>query len=74
MTDRMIGMVNKYGVIGAIAIFLVWWLASDVSGKLDHVSRELAAHGAETTFYLRALCINSADTTQEFANCQGGGR
>jgi hypothetical protein len=70
MTDKLATLANKYGAIGAIALFLTWWLASDVSGTLRALAETLNAHSSETAYYMRALCVNSADTPQKLANCQ----
>ncbi len=77
MTDRLADLAQKYGPLAMIAMFLVWYLASDISGKLERqtialseVARAMAAHQAETNFYMRALCFNAADTPQKIANCQ----
>lgn len=70
MTDRMATVANKYGALAAIALFLTWWLASDVSGSIRTLTFTLNAHASDTAYYMRAICINSADTAQKLANCQ----
>lgn len=70
MTDKLASLANKYGIPGALALFLTWWLASDVSGTLRALAESLNEHSSETAFYMRAICVNSADSAQKLANCQ----
>ena len=69
MTERVIAVANKYGVPAALALFLTYWMANDVAGTLRKLDRELADHVSETNFYLRAICINAAESEGERANC-----
>lgn len=82
MTERMVMAANKYGPMAAVGLFLVYWLASDVTGQLDRLQRDLAGfstsmtaaldrHSSETGNLLFAICLNSADTAVEIARCQG---
>ena len=59
----------KYGVAGAIALFLVWWLASNVSGQVTKIQETLGAHVTETNFYLRQICLNTARDETQRAGC-----
>jgi hypothetical protein len=61
--------ISKYGAATAIALFLVWYLASDVSGSLRALKLALDNHVSETNFYLRAICNNTATTEGQRANC-----
>jgi hypothetical protein len=69
MTDKLSSLVNKYGVIGAIAVFLVWWMANDVTGTLRALDQALSGHVSETNFYLRSICLNTAQTEGQRAGC-----
>lgn len=69
MTDRVFYFANKYGVAAVLAVFLTYWMANDVAGMLRKLDSELASHVSETNFYLRAICVNSADSESERANC-----
>lgn len=73
-TDRRGGerwerILTKYGAATAIALFLVWWLASDVSGQISAVRATLAGHVVETNFYLRQICLNTSKDPQQAMGC-----
>lgn len=70
MTDKALQAANKYGVAAAIALFLVWWLAADVSGTLRRLDTALSAHASGTSHLLFQICVNTADTASELAGCQ----
>ena len=68
-SDTLGKLAAKYGVAGAIALFLVWWLAGDVSGQVTKIQDALTAHVAETNFYLRQICVNTAQNEAQRAGC-----
>ncbi len=69
MTDRLAYLANKYGPLAAIAIFLVWWIATDISGNLRHIGERLDSHTAETAFYMRQMCLNTSQNETQRAGC-----
>lgn len=72
-TDRfaeLLGQWKEAGVVGAIALLLVYGLMANVSRSLEALTETLNAHSSETAYYMRAICINAADTPQKLANCQ----
>lgn len=69
MTDRLVQLANRYGPLGAVALFLVWWMANDVAGSLRKIDSELTEHVSETNSLLKAICINVAESEAERANC-----
>lgn len=69
MTDKIAHYVNKFGIPGAVALFLVWWMASDVSGALKTLTITLNSHASETAFYMRQVCLNTAQTEGQRAGC-----
>jgi hypothetical protein len=69
MTDKIASFANKYGALGAIAVFLVWWMANDVSGTLRALDQALSGHVSETNFYLRSICLNTAQSEAQRAGC-----
>ncbi len=69
MTDRIERMLNKYGVAVVIALFLVWWMTTDISGRIGRMDDQLGDHVKETNFYLRQVCLNTAQTEAERAGC-----
>jgi hypothetical protein len=69
MTDKIASLAHKYGALGAIAVFLVWWMANDVTGTLRALDQALTGHVSETNFYLRSICLNTATTEAQRAGC-----
>lgn len=74
MTERRVGehwerILTKYGAATLIALGLVWWLASNVSGQVAEVRKTLDAHVTETNFYLKNICINTAQIESQRAAC-----
>ena len=60
-------ILYKYGVPSAIALFLVWFIAvqllaavRDVQASLKRVEEGIHNHAYQTSFYMRAMCINTA--------------
>lgn len=58
-------ILYRYGIPAGIALFLTWTLTHDVAGNV----LAMRAEHAELRFYLRAICINMADTEQKYQNC-----
>jgi hypothetical protein len=69
MADKWGRLANKYGVPAAIALFLVWWLASGVSADIRDLKTALGIHTSETNFYLRQVCLNTSQTENQRAAC-----
>ena len=69
----------KFGIPSAIALFSVWFLATQVRDKLEAVDNKLNAHiGASIQNQnqnermlklLQQICINSAASNQERSQC-----
>ena len=60
-------IIYKYGVPSAIALFLVWIVATqllaavrDIQDSLRRVETGIHDHSYQTNFYMRATCINTA--------------
>lgn len=69
MAERFDRYLAKYGAATVIALFLVWWMASDVSGSLHSLRTMLESHVSETNFYLRAICLNTSQNEAQRASC-----
>lgn len=69
MSERWERVLNRYGLATVLALFLVWWLTSGVSGSISAIQQSLHDHVAETTFFLRAICVNAAKDEGQRANC-----
>lgn len=61
--------VLKLGVPAFIALLLVWFMASRIDGGVLSLQRALNDHVLESTFYLRAICLNAAGDESERARC-----
>ena len=73
MTDLMKAALEKYGVTAAIAIGLIVWLTVVLKADLDTLKTAqevMQREHLELRFYLRGICLNSADGEAERANCQ----
>lgn len=60
-------VLYKYGVPSAIALFLVWVVATqllaavrDIQSSLQRVESGIHDHSFQTNFYMRAMCVNTA--------------
>lgn len=71
----------RYGVVGAIAAYLVWLLGTqfitgqtavnyNLSAGQATIQKELEGHEAEQKFYLHAICINVAKDETDRALCE----
>lgn len=67
--DRWERILGKYGLATVIALGLTAWLASNVSGQVSKVRETLDLHVSETNFYLRQVCINTAQNEGQRAGC-----
>jgi hypothetical protein len=57
--------LDRYGVVAAIALFLVWFLTSGLTNDITAMRRE----HRDLRFYLRAICLNTASTAAQQAQC-----
>lgn len=58
-------ILYKYGVPSAIAIFLVWVLATKLLSGIEHVQYDLHDHMFQSAFYQQAMCMNLAKLAGE---------
>lgn len=72
----------KYGLATVIALGLTSWLALSVSADLRALSAdlrgvkdELTVHMIDSVFYMRQVCLNTAQNDVQRDSCHpGGGR
>ncbi len=62
-------VVYRLGVPAGIALFLVWFVTLGFAADIRTVKEALTKHSAEQRFYLRAICINTAQTDAQRALC-----
>ena len=62
-------VLTKEGFATAAAAFLIWWLTMGVSGNIDAIKGILNDHVAESTIYLRGICLHTATNDTERADC-----
>lgn len=59
----------KLGVPTVIAGFLIWWVTSVVAASLATIQTKLGEHVTATNIYLRAVCLHTAHSESERAEC-----
>lgn len=74
-----VNSVIKIGVPSAIALFLVWFLSTQVRDRLDAVDGKLNNHinmstplmdqNRQMLILLRQICVNSAPSNYERSQC-----
>jgi len=62
-------VLTKYGLATFLAVFLVWWVTTGVSGNITAIKTALDEHISETAYYLRAICVNTAQDDNQRASC-----
>ena len=62
-------ILSKYGLPTAIALFLIYWVTSDVSGTMRAMQATLNEHMSESAYYLRAICLHVSKDEAERAEC-----
>ena len=65
-------ILYRYGVPAGIALFLTYFLTQNVSRDVASVAmsqRIMQAEHQELRFFLRAICINTAETEWQRAAC-----
>lgn len=62
-------VVYWYGIPAAIAGFLVWFVTQGLSNDVRTTREMLQIHANENGFYLRAICLNVAQTDGQRAQC-----
>ena len=62
-------ILTKWGLATLLALGLVWWIATDVSGTMRDIRNKLDTHMNDTTFYLRQVCLNTATNESQRAGC-----
>ena len=69
-TNLLLRLIDRYGVIAAIAMFLIWSLTNTFAADIRDVRRMMQDHVLEQRFYLHAICLNIAkDDAQALARC-----
>lgn len=64
-TPVWVKVLYRYGVPAVIALGLTWTLTHDVSANVA----AMRAEHMELRFYMRAICINSAQSEADMARC-----
>ena len=80
MNPQWSALFKKFGPIGGISIFLIWWLTQTFSaGQLElrnevqSIRRDLTSHAIETNHLMFRVCINTADQNPSLlAGCREG--
>ena len=62
-------ILTKYGLATLLALAFFYWITSDVSGTMRDIREQLNGHVTETTFYLRQVCLNTAQNEAQRAAC-----
>lgn len=68
--EFFIELATKFGVPAVIALFLVWFVTSNLTAKVDQHIHDTRGEHHQTVDLLRAICFNTADSPAEFARCQ----
>ena len=63
-------VIAKYGPVALIAVFLVWFIAGNLSSDVEAMRDMLRDHISETNYYLRQICINTARDEAQRASCR----
>lgn len=61
--------VERFGVLAAFAAFLLWYVTLG-PGNDRTLADTLNRHVTETQFYLRAICLNTAQSDNQRAACE----
>jgi hypothetical protein len=59
----------RYGIVGAIALYLVYQGTQGFGRDLLTIRDDLHIHMSETTFYMRQICVNTAKDDAARASC-----
>lgn len=54
-------ILYRYGVPSAIALGLVWLIATRIMGSLERIENSQHEHASSTAFYLRQICLSNAE-------------
>lgn len=69
MTQTWTDILKRYGLASLIAVYLLWWATDGLAMKVDRLVLMMHTHVTESNFYLRALCLNSAQNETQRASC-----
>jgi hypothetical protein len=58
-------LIARYGIVGALCVFLVYFLVSDLWANVQAMRVE----HSELRYYLRGVCLNTATTETQRAYC-----
>ena len=64
-TPLWIRILYRYGVPASIALFLTYFITSSIATDVTAMRTE----HQELRFYLRGICLNTAETEQARAGC-----
>lgn len=62
-------VLAKYGLATVLALALVYWLTTEVTGRMTRMEERIDGHISDTTYYLRAICLNVAKDEVARAGC-----
>lgn len=62
-------VITRYGFATFVAVFLLWRMATTLSGDIASIKTVLNEHVSETAHYLRGICLHTASNETERAEC-----
>lgn len=62
-------VASRFGIPALIALGLIYFLAGHVDGEIHEIRDGVQEQRIEQRFWLRAICLNTAETENERANC-----
>lgn len=71
-TPMWVRLIYRYGVPAGIALFLTYFLTQNVTKDMARVAssvEQMQGEHQELRFFLRAICLNTADTESQRAAC-----
>lgn len=58
--SKFIRILDKYGFPAGVAAFLIWFVATIVMTKMEHIQADVHDHVFQSGFYQQAMCRNIA--------------
>ena len=82
MNPQWSALFRKFGPLGGVSVFLIWWLTQtfeagqvDMKSELRSIRGELTSHVIETNHLMFRVCVNTAGADPTLlAGCQEGRR